>query len=255
MAKKSLFIPFYNLDSQKTEDTFYFFLENLLRARIDLHLETGKYDYDEEVNMYVAGLLESLATGRIGFSKKPHISMFDFEIQTYIKNHPGLRDQYIVYKENADFILISHAFFLGFVHDGSYYKRVCKQNDTFFRAQLYYKLAASALGHLKGTNETLVHVLLCLSEQIQDIGVIVKKVASDYFDFVETISEGSFYHLEKEVFSMLQKNNYSAILDDFLARYSDYQKFPTLHRKKEIEHLVHMLKEINPEFRFDTNRL
>lgn len=252
MGKNKILIPCYNIKTKTQEDTFYFFLEHLLRARIDLHMETGRYDFDEEVNMYVAGLLESLATARNSFLNKPYLSPFDFEIRRYINEHPGLRSEYMVYKENADFALVSHSVFSGHDHDGSYHNRVLKNEDYFGRIALYYRLAASALSHLQGMNETLVQVLFCLGHQITEMGEIVRKVATDYFDFVERISEGSFYHLQKEIVDTIRQKEYSVQVDSFLKKFNDYRKTPTEARKKELITCAGRLKQLNPSFSFDT---
>ncbi|MBN1983104.1 MAG: hypothetical protein JW795_16340 [Chitinivibrionales bacterium] len=255
MSPTKIMIPFYNMEKRTQEDTFYFFLEHLLRARIELHRETGKYDYDEEVNMYVAGLLESLATARNSFQDKPYLSPFDHEVRNYIASHPGLRNEYIVYKENADFALVSQTVFDGFYHKGSYHRRAVNASDYSGRIALYYKLAASALGHLQGTNETLVQVLFCLGHQIAEMAEIVHRVATDYFDFIQRLSEGSFYHLQRELIGEIRQREYTVQVDDFLRKYNEFQKKPSDDKRKELISCATRLKQINPEFNFDCGKL
>src|SRR4030042_4562651 len=128
--KKKIITTYQDLKTTENEETFYFFLEHLLKARIDLHIETGQYAYDEEINMYVANLLNSLLTCQYNFTDKPYLSPFDLDIRNYIKEHPGPRNEYIVYKENADFGLVNDAVFLGFRHEGSYHDRVLPEEDV-----------------------------------------------------------------------------------------------------------------------------
>jgi hypothetical protein len=40
---------YHNLTSKSCENTQYFFLENILKARIALHLDTGLHEFDEGV--------------------------------------------------------------------------------------------------------------------------------------------------------------------------------------------------------------
>ena len=55
--KSKIITSCYDIKATENGETLYFFLEHLLKARIDLHMETGENVYDEEINMYLANLL------------------------------------------------------------------------------------------------------------------------------------------------------------------------------------------------------
>jgi hypothetical protein len=242
---------YHDLCSKIDENTHYFFLENILKARISLHLETGRQNYDEEVNMYLAELLASLVSSSSFTENKPYISSFDYEVSSYLQQHPDARTEYVVYKENADFGLSSVSLFLDHFHAGSYYHRVIGHAESGERIALYYKLAASALAHLRGSRTTSAHVYLSIADHINDAMQLVRKVSSESFEFVERLSRGSMFHLEKELEEAVRVKIYKSKLDDFLKAYRDHKENTTEEKKATLMTLARELKNLNPEFRFE----
>jgi len=242
---------YHDISSRAEENTQYFFLENILKSRISLHLDTGSREYDEEVNMYLAELLSSLVSPSSIAEEKPYISAFDYEIRTYLDQHHDTRTEYTVYKENADFGLSSVSVFLDYFHAGSYHRRVIGHADNSDRIALYYKLAANALAHLRGSSSTSVHVYLSIANHIGEAMQLVRKVSGDSFDFVEHLSQGSTFHLEKELQAAANVKIYKSKLDDFLKAYQDHKDDTTDEKKASLITLANELKNLNPEFKFD----
>jgi hypothetical protein len=242
---------YHDLSSKTDENTQYFFLENILKARINLHLDTGRHDYDEEVNMYLAELLASLVLSSSFTENKPYISAFDYEIKSYLQEHPDTRTEYTVYKENADFGLSSVSIFLDYFHAGSYHNRVIGHTDSSERIALYYKLAASALAHLRGSSTTSVHVYLAIADHIGDAMRLVRTVSGDSFEFVERLSRGSAFHLEKDLTDAAKVKIYKSKLDDFLKAYQDHEGDKTAEKKATLITLAKELSDLNPAFRFE----
>lgn len=255
--ERKLIVPFSQQDNKEevNKKIFFFFLEHILKARIELKLESGRNEEDEELNIYLAGLLHSLVCSDLFTMQKPYISPFDCDVQEWITLHPGLRNQYIVYRENADFGLICCSFFWGYHHPGSYYHHVLIDSNPCTRIALYYEIAASLLSHLQGTHVSLVSVLEALSKNLEEIIKIVRYAASEYFDMMERISEGSFYHLEKEIEKMELEKKYETTLDEFLKIYAAYKENPTEELKRKLFSLSEELKKIKDSFNFDESKL
>jgi hypothetical protein len=239
---------FSDVQEKRNNEISFFFLEHVLKARADLHMESGKHEYDQEINVYLAGLLNSLMDSETFL--KPYISPFDLQVRQYLDNHPGLRNEYTVYRDNADFGLIILGFFLGYEHKGSYQNIVLSEVDEKSRISLYYEQAASALSHLQGRNLSLVTVFEELAEYLPDIIRILRHAASSYFNLVLQISEGTFYHLEKEMNQGDNKRIYSLKLDEFLKKYAAYKENPTQELKKNIMDLAEELRALNEKFTF-----
>ena len=251
MSAGRILTPFFDLKERTVGKSGFFFLEQILRARIDLHLESGSNDLDQELNVYIAGLLDSLIRSDTLVKQKPYISSFDNDVRAWLQRHPGLRNAYTAYRENADTGLLFSGLFTGYDHEGSYHHIVMTEHDEQGRIALYYELAASALAHLQGNNVSLVEVFEQLAEHLDEVLRIMKYAAGTYFDLCERMSDGAMYHLERELDAMDEKKRYDAKLDHFLKCYAAYKESPSEAGKEELLRLADELKKISTDFRFD----
>lgn len=255
MGNAKIVKPFYDFEKKGIRETNFFFLEHVLKARADLNMESGRTEYDQEINVYLAGLLNSLIESNVFLTQKPYISAFDTDIRTWLENHPGLRNEYMVYRDNADFGLVFLGLFLGHKHQGSYQQTVMAETDENGRVALYYELAASALAHLQGNTISLVSVFQALADNMTDILQILRRTANTYFDMMEKISEGSLYHLEKELDNLEARKFYNSKLDLFLKTYAKYKETPSNELKKQVMEIADELSKMNEKFKFDKTSL
>jgi hypothetical protein len=255
LAQNPCCATYFDLKSHEDEKTQYFFLEKLLNARIEMHLDTGRHGFDEETNVYLADLMQSLFNSDILLHEKPYLSPFDFEVRKYLEEHPGLRTEYTVYKDNADFGLVSCGIFTDYEHEGSYHQHILADTDASSRIGFYYRIAGESLIHLRGGHDTLAQVLIEIGENITDAIALLRKVSGDYFEILDRISEGSMFHLQKEVTTLAEKKLFSARLDDFLKTFADYKRSPEPGLKESLLCTGRELARLNPEFHFDEKHL
>jgi len=251
MEKHALANPFFDMKSSEFQETRFFFLNHVLKARADLHLETGQHENDQETNVYLAGLLHSLVTSDAFLRQKEYISPFDVDIQKYLEAHSDMRSKYVVYRDNADFGLVSQGVFQGYVHPGAYQKMVMPRSDPAGRISVYYELAASALLHLQGSHASLVPVFCAIADNLSEVLRILARAAGHYFDLIERISEGSMFHLEQELNFMDNKKAYSVKIDEFLKAYGEYKTFPTEEGRKKLLELANECSLMNEKFKFE----
>lgn len=252
MGERHILNPFFDLKDGKKRDACFFFLEHVLKARADLNLESGRHPCDQELNVYIAGLLNSLLTNSESFlHAKSHVSAFDADVRAYIESHPGKRNEYIVYRDNADFGLVVLGLFEDYEHRGSYKRIVISGEEDQGRVALYYELAASALAHLQGKSVSLVSVFEAMAEYMEEVLQILHRAAGAYFDIMERMSEGSAYHLGQEIKKMELENTYNHRLDEFLKLYSIYKENPCEEHRRKLLARAEELKSMNSDFRFD----
>jgi hypothetical protein len=251
MEKSAIIQPYVDLKNKGSHDTAFFFLHHILKARADLHLESGKNEHDQEVNVYISGLMNSLVDSEAFLHTREYISIFDVDVRRYLDDHPGARNEYVVYRDNADFGLLLQGVFLGFVHQGSYQRIVMPDADPGDRIALYYDLAASALAHLQGAHGPLIPVFTSIAEHLGEVVQILRRAAGYYFEIMEKISEGSMYHLERGLSDMGSTKIYQIRLDEFLKIYAEYKATPTEERKRRLLSLADELSIMNERFKFD----
>jgi hypothetical protein len=237
--------PYYDVNKQSVGQTSFFFLQHILMARSDLHMESGYHEHDQEVNVYLCGLMNSLVDAKSLIRAREYVSTFD------VDEHPGVRNEYIVYRDNADFGLIQEGVFQGDEHPGSYHHIVFQDTTRQERIGLYYELAASALSHLQGPHETLVPVFMSLAEHMPEILKIVRRAAGYYFEMIERISEGSLFHLEREMNEKGMMKQYQELLDEFLKAYREYRAAPSDQEWLRLQKIVSELRILNSDFKCD----
>jgi hypothetical protein len=243
--------PFYDMKKQAIVKGGSFFLESILKARTDLHMETGSHKYDEELNVYLAGLLNLLGRSDSFLRLKPYISPFDVDVQKWLETHPGLRNAFVVYRDNADFGLMLLGLFCGYQHPGSYHKIVIGDKDKKEgRVALYYEMAASALTHLHGHQGSLIDVFQALSDHVNEIIRLLQYVSVHYLELKARLTEGSLFHLEREMNAAAERKKNDAKLDEFLRCYAAYKEHPSDETKNKLLSLVDELKRVNPDFKF-----
>jgi hypothetical protein len=247
---------FHDLQDHTARRRDFFFLDRVLKARIALHLETGSHgDNDEDINVYMAGLLESVTKARGALTEKPYISPYDHDVRRFLDHHPEPSTRYVVYRDNADFGLVAITVFMGFDHKGSYHAKVLGRRDQTGRLALYYSMAAAALSRIRGPRVMLVHTFHMLAEHMDDVVRIMRTVAADYFDFIERLSGGSLYHLGRELDERSREEEYRRTLDRFLAGLGRYRHHPSEPLRRRLVALAGELRRLDPSFAFDDTTL
>jgi len=141
--------------------------------------------------------------------------------------------------------------FMGHHHEGSYHSRVLGAQRDEGRISFYYQLAVSALEHLRGNESALVDTMARMSSHVDEFVQIVRKVAGDYFDFIEHISNGGLFHLEREVDELSRAHAYHIKLDEFLGHYSRHRSNPSIDTRDAVIRSVQELRLLNPKFGFN----
>jgi hypothetical protein len=254
METHAIVKPYYDLGDKSLQQTSFFFLEHILKARADLHLESGHHEHDQEVNVYLCGLMNSLVDAKELIRGREYVSIFDIDVRRWLDEHPGTRNEYIVYRDNADFGLLQEGVFQGDEHPGSYHHIVLPETTRQDRIVLYYELAASALSHLQGTHGPLVPVFLSLAHHMVEILHIVRRAAGFYFEMLDRISEGSLFHLEREMNEKAMMRQYRELLDEFLKIYQKYRSAPCPEERERLMQIAANLHVLNNEFRCDELR-
>ena len=100
--------PYQVLGTNEREESLFFILDSLLRSRIETGEETID---DEDVNIYLAGLLHSFLDQSFYRTYGDTITRYDSQIYDLaeVPGDPGVR--FRVYKGNADFALMAAGVF------------------------------------------------------------------------------------------------------------------------------------------------
>src|SRR2546430_15983052 len=97
--------------SRNVKPSYYFMMNCILYSRIETGLESNGGGYDEDVNVYLAHLLQSFGDPAYVDNSRKYLSKYDAEVFQRLATCSDARLKYMIYKTNADFLLVSVGIF------------------------------------------------------------------------------------------------------------------------------------------------
>ncbi len=241
------------LDLGTDVQTSYFFMLNcLLHSRVNIGIESNSEVYDEDVNVYLAHLLNSHIDPRYLHRASSYISQTDADVAASLAGDADCRRKYETYKANADFLLMAVSVFDLFDeprHSQPHQLRTHKQ-VYIGRASLYYSLASSYAMKLARGESPIADTLLKLSEHIDDYVRILSYMRGQYLDFIRRYSPGELFHLDLVLDEIHRDETIEKMRNEFLDTYHAWMKTGVPELKRKLEEQAKLLREVDPTFEF-----
>jgi hypothetical protein len=245
------------LDTAADVQTSYFFMLNcLLHSRVHTGLESNSEFYDEDVNVYLAHLLNAHIDPARAAHAAEWIAPDDATVHRMIADAPDDRQRYQIYKANADFLLVAVTIFD--VFEDRHYNRHpafhIPRESHIGRAALYYSLAASHAARLSSGPASLAPTLAKISEGIETYVRILAYLRGHYLDLIRRYSVGELFHLERSIQEIERGETIEQMRNEFLDTYHAWLKTGVSDLKEKLSEQARMLKEIDPSFNFKPPR-
>lgn len=171
-----------------------FFLRPFLQARKNLNMESNqgyipeivpeleelekmRMRFSEDVNAYIAQLLVGVCGGATTEMMSKLVSGNELEIKEMVDDAESRAKKYLIYKTNADYLLVSMGVFEHFSEEKP-------KESNLVRGKRYYSFASGYLSEIKKTSDDATVFVL-------------KKLARDFPDYVEILSAMSHLAFEK----------------------------------------------------------
>jgi hypothetical protein len=233
--------------------TSYFFMLNcLLHSRVNIGIESNSEVYDEDVNVYLAHLLNAHIDPRYLLRVSQYISPTDTDVAKSLCGDADCRRMYETYKANADFLLMAVSVFDLFDeprHSRPHQLRTPKQ-VYIGRAAAYYSLASSYATKLARGESPIADTLLKLSEGIDDYVKILSYMRGQYLDFIRRYSTGELFHLDRALEEIEKDETIEELRNEFLDTYHAWMKTGEPGLRRKLEEQADLLREVDPTFQF-----
>jgi hypothetical protein len=235
------------------QPTYYFMVNCLLYSRMGVGIPSNSDGFDEDVNVYIANLLQSFMDPEYVDECRRFLSKYDTEIFSRLSRSKDARLKYTIYKTNADFLLISIGIFdnprAGF--SPSKPARTDPSEEAYVgRGKTYYQFAYSYSQLLHGRGSAITDVLEKLSEGFDKYVQILTYMRGEYLDLVRRLTNGEVYHLERIVNEEMRHQEIRQKQDELLDAYSKWLKNPSPEVEADIKRKVEEVKELDPSFNF-----
>jgi len=233
--------------------TSYFFMLNcLLHSRVNIGIESNSAVYDEDVNVYLAHLLNSHIDPRYMLRVSQYVSITDGDVAAALDGSTDHRLCYETYKANADYLLMAVSVFDLFDEPRmSMSHHLHTPREIFIgRASLYYSLASSYAVKLAHGESPIADTLAKLSDHIDDYVKILSYMRGQYLDFIKRYSSGEMFHLDRALEEIHRDETIEQLRNEFLDTYNAWMKTGAPELKRTLEEQADLLRELDPSFEF-----
>jgi hypothetical protein len=238
--------------SRNLQPTYYFMINCLLYSRMETGLVSNQDFYDEDVNVYLAHLLHSFINPEYVEQSKKFLSRYDTDVFRRLANSSDSRLKYLIYKTNADFLLISIGIFDNpAAAANSRAKNQPSEEAYIGRGKTYYHFAYTYSQQVHRKNAGVSEVLEKLSVGFDKYIRILSHMRGEYLDLMKRFSQGEVYHLERSINEDSQKEMLRIKQDELLELYSAWKSQPSPETQESLERVVSEIRQLNPSFKFE----
>ena len=231
------------------ERTAYFVLDSLLRSRIECGFESNSTRHDEEVNVYLVGLLSRLVSSPgVGELARDR----DVDVFEQVRTSTDARFKAEVYRTNADHLLVSSSLFV----DTPYVDREGRRDfhdvarDRIGRGKTYYRFAADFQTRAPAHSAVFARVLEILSEDFERYVNVLFHMRGEYFHLYERLRDAQLAALRSGQ-PPEPLGSVEALRNEFLDAYWTWHQNPSAAHRARLETAARQLRGADPEFRFD----
>ncbi len=233
------------------QPTYSFMINCLLYSRMETGLVSNQDYYDEDVNVYLAHLLHSFINPEYVEQSRKFLSKYDTDVFRRLANSGDSRLKYLIYKTNADFLLISIGIFENPTQAGARVKAQPSEEAYIGRGKTYYHFAYTYGQQIHRKNQGVSDVLEKLSVGFEKYLRILSHMRGEYLDLVKRLSNGEVYHLERSVNEASQRELLRVKQDELLELYTIWKSQPSPETEENLARLVSEIRQLNPDFKFE----
>lgn len=235
---------YLDMDNGDREPLFFFLLNAYLQSRI----ETGnESDGDEEVNVYLAGLLHSLVDGRFYVDNAERLATSPVDVCQKAEASGSDRGKAHVYRTNADHRLMAFGLFSGWGEHTSFYRRTMTPETAYIEeAQQFYSWAALFSARMPARYRGLALTLAKLAEGFDTYHTVLLHMAGSHLNLIRRLTPGQTFHLERAAHEAALPGIQAEALDRMLAAYNAWRHDPTPEARKQLKQAGAAYKKLRP---------
>ena len=236
------------------EEAPYFMMNALLYSRLEAGYPTNQEFFDEDVNVYLAGLLSARIYARRPAVDASSLARFDAALHEAAAR-ADRRAQFELYRSCADEILVSFGLFR---NARAARPTACPLGafpGRFWigRGETYYAIARSRGASLRGGAAAIVEVMGKLSRRFERYAAVLSHLGGEHLGIVRGLSDGEIYHLARPAKAGPSRDTVAGAYDRFLDCYSACRRDPSPRAKDALEAAARELRALDPSFSFDVD--
>jgi hypothetical protein len=227
-----------------------FLLRCLLGAREESGIPSNRTGFDEDVNVYVIGLLGRFLSAEYHENAARYLFPSDLDLAREVAAQGNDRFGYVAYRINADQLLLGIGLFCSVEGHGVSSDPVFGRSpeELSGRGATYYNLASSSLRRLRRAETAPELAMSKLADRFDDYTTILRSLRTSYFRLTARLSDGELFHLARtEDCEEVRRLAW----DGFLDAWSEWKRSADESSLDRLHEAVDALRSADPEFRFE----
>jgi hypothetical protein len=247
--------------TRELKPTYHFMMKCLLYSRMETGLVSNKDYYDEDVNVYIAHLLNSFIDPSYIKRSAKYLSKYDTEVFGRLADSKDSRLKYTIYKTNADFLLVSLGIFnnpaatdpVKRTNPATGERRIFRPSEEAYvgRGKTYYRFAYTYSQQIHNPHAAITEVLEKLSVGFDKYMRILAHMRGEYLNLMDRLSRGEIYHLERRIDEAKKQGDLRALQDQFLDLFLEWKRTQRDETRQKIARVVAEIQAIDPDFTFE----
>jgi len=230
-----------------TTSTSEFLLRCLLGARGEAGFPSNEQGFDEDVNVYLVGLL-----GRfLSSAHHEEVLRYSYASDLDLSREARAGDErfrYRAYRTNADRLLLEIGLFQRVDRPRPHMPHLEREPREFIgRGETYYGIASSSLRRLRRRSTGTEVAMQKLSGHFGDYARVLGRLRTSYFHLTARLGDGQLFHLMNDPL----EGDTSEVYDRFLDAYSAWKTDPTEETLETLVARAGAVRRVDPDFAFD----
>ena len=240
---------YIDLNSGEQETVFFFLLNAYLLSRIETGCES---DGDEEVNVYMAGLLHGVVDGRFYTQATDHLAVSCTDVQRKAEDGGSDRSRTDVYRANADHRMIAFGLFDGWGERSSRLRSATSTSEGYLEeAQKFYGWASAYCRRMPQRYGMLAQTLDRLAQDFKTYHGVLDHMSRHHLDLLPRLTRGQTFHLEHEAHESALPAIEEHALDRMLDAYNAWRSEPNSDTRDEFLRQSSTYSQLRPAFTGD----
>ncbi len=228
----------------KCEPSFAFLIDSFLQSRIATENESNREYFDEDVNVYLSLLLNSMVSDRFHQSAARYVAGYESDLPEILDRADNSYMKYQIYRTNADFLLLQTGLFNIPSDADTADPRLLESME---RGKIYYRFACSFTERLPERYRPVSGVLAKLSYGFEMYREVLSFMRGEFLNIIEQMNENELGDLCVEMDRIGETENLKEARDSLLDAYLTHKKEPTEENRLAFEKAREEVRLIDPE--------
>lgn len=241
------------LRSIPPQEAYFFIMNALLHSRMEAGFPSNDDCFDEDVNVYLAGLLVSFVYPSRGRAAKPCAPPGDASLFEAARGAAGTREKYDLYRRAGDGTLVSLGIFKNARsrRPDSVPHLALSDAAHIGRGKAYYAIARAYAAQVHRRNTAIGDVLGKLSDNFERYLGVLSLMGGEHLNIFKQLSQGEIFHLESATRPAGRSAELAARYDRFLDLYSTYLRGKSARAREDLAAAAEEVRAMDPSFEFD----